>query len=134
MFRHGVTLTTDMVGLAHYARAATLTYLTIAYCQFVNILSRRQARTTLFHRNLFSNRIILISIVVSIGLIFLGICAPGISGFLSFACPQAGDWVYILGAAAVYLLVFEVMKLIKRRRHRSKQVETTGQGEEKPNR
>jgi Ca2+-transporting ATPase len=118
MFREGVTLTTDMVGLAHYARATTLSYLTIAYCQFVNILSRRHERTTLFHRNFFSNRIILISIAVSIGLIFLGICGPGISGFLSFACPGPGDWVYILAAAAIYLIVFEVIKLFKRKQAR----------------
>jgi Ca2+-transporting ATPase len=130
MFREGVTLTTDMVGLAHYARATTLSYLTIAYCQFVNILSRRNERTTLFNGNFFSNRIILISIAVSIGLIFLGVCGPAVGNFLSFACPRAGDWVYVLGAAAIYLIVFEIIKLFKRRRYRPARIETTFAGAE----
>ncbi len=123
MAREGVALTTAVVQdaadpglLAHYARATTLAYLTIVYCQFVNILSRRHTYTSLFSRNFWTNRILLASIVISIGMVFLGVYGPYISDFLSFAGPRAHDWAYVLGAAAVYLGTFEAMKAVKRAR------------------
>lgn len=114
MFREGVVLSPDMMKSALFARATAITYLTIVYCQFVNILSRRYEYTSLFDRNIFTNRILLGSIVLSVVMVFTGIYGPFISDFLAFNGPELVDWFYILGAAAVYLAVFETLKLVKR--------------------
>jgi Ca2+-transporting ATPase len=131
MAREGVALTTAVVQnaadpalLTHYARATTLAYLTIVYCQFVNILSHRHTYTSLFNRNFWTNRILLTSIAISIGMVLLGVYGPYISDFLSFAGPRAHDWAYVLGAAAVYLGTFEVMKAVKRTRRGRKALAT----------
>lgn len=99
----------------HYARATTLSYLTIGFCQFANVLSRRYDHTSIFNRNFFENRILLWSIAASIGFILLGVYGPYISNFLHFAGPKLQDWFYVLGAAGIFLGVFELLKYSKRR-------------------
>lgn len=114
MKRGGISLTVDDVYTIPYFKATALSYCTIVFCQFVNILQRREERISLFNKNFFSNRILLISIVVSIGLVALIIYGPYISHFLSFSPITFTDWLFILGAAAIYLVIFEGLKLFKR--------------------
>ena len=120
MIRQGTTFTINSVDPLLYAQATTITYLTIAFCQYVNILSHRFERASIFNANLFSNRILLGSIGGSILLILLVVHTPGLRDFLRFAPLSWIDWLYVLGAAALYLIAFEVLKLFKRlRRARS---------------
>lgn len=124
MDRVGVQLTLGNITMPEnvllYAQATTLSYLTIAYCQFVNILSRRYDYTSIFNRNFFGNRILLGSIVASIGLVFLGIYGPYISDFLSFGSIGFTDWIYVLLSAGIYLGAFEILKLLKRWKGKAK--------------
>jgi Ca2+-transporting ATPase len=119
MQRQGIIFTTDNFDTLLYARATTITYLTIAFCQFVNILSHRFEHASIFNRNFFSNRILLLSIAGSIALILFVVYVPGIRDFLRFAPLSLIDWIYVLGGSGIYLLVFEVLKLLKRA-HNSK--------------
>lgn len=70
--------------------------------------------TSIFNQNFFGNKILLESIVASIGLVFLGVYWPGISNFLSFGSVRLVDWLYVLLAAGIFLGIFEVMKIFKR--------------------
>ncbi|MBN2608988.1 MAG: cation-transporting P-type ATPase [Candidatus Fermentibacteraceae bacterium] len=99
-----------------YMKATTLAYLTIAFCQFVNIMSRRFRLISIFNRNFFSNRVLLWSILASIAMIITAVYVPFISKFLYFSGPDPVDWLFVLGSALVYLAAFEVMKMFKRRR------------------
>lgn len=114
MMREGTIFTLDSVDPSLYARATTITYLTIAFCQYLNIFSHRFEHASLFNRNFFSNRILLGSVVCSIGLILIVVYTPVVRDFLRFAPVSAVDWLYVLGAAALYLLAFETMKFFKR--------------------
>jgi len=114
MWREGITFAVDTARTPLYMRAMTVSYLTIGYCQFANILSRRYELRTLFSRTFWTNRVLLWSILVSIGLTITVAYAPFISDFLSFRGPTATDWLFVLGAAGVYLLAFELLKLGKR--------------------
>jgi Ca2+-transporting ATPase len=127
MRRNGVVFTVDHSLPFLYARATAVTWLTIAFCQFANILSRRYEYTTIFNENFWSNRILLYSIVASIGLISLGIYGPYIHEFLSFARLSPVDWAHAVGAGLVYLGAFEIMKVVKRfRRNRAGELEEGG--------
>lgn len=136
--RAGVQLTVDNVSNNPmlYSMATTMSYLTIAYCQFANILSRRYDHTSIFNRNFFGNKILLGSIVASIGLVFLGVYGPGISSFLSLGSIRLVDWLYVLLAAGIFLGIFEIMKLFKRlTANEEKQTETkTSKPNNTPNR
>ena len=105
-----------------YPRATTVCYATIAFCQFVNILSRRYLHTSVISRSFWTNPKLLWSIVLSISLTLIAVYTPGLSRFLGFASLTGGDWLTILGAALVYLFSHELLKFI--RRHREKQGET----------
>ena len=114
MSRQGTTFTINSVDPILYARATTITYVTIAFCQFVNILSHRFERSSIFNSNFFSNRILLGSIGGSILLILLVVHTPVVKDFLRFAPLSWVDWLYVLGAAAIYLIAFEVLKVFRR--------------------
>ncbi|MFW6309110.1 MAG: cation-translocating P-type ATPase [bacterium] len=101
---------------ALYSRATTISYLTIVFCQFVNIMSRRYEFVTIFNRNFFSNRKMIFSILISIVMVLVVIYTPGINSYLGFAGVTAGDWIRILLAAAVFLAGHEVIKWNKRSR------------------
>ena len=114
MNRQGTTFTLVSLDPLLYARATTITYLTIAFCQFANILSHRFERSSIFNSNFFSNRILLGSIAGSILLILFVVHTPGVRDFLRFAPLSWIDWLHVLGAAALYLTAFEVLKMFKR--------------------
>ncbi len=117
MERNGISLTQswDASLTLYYAQATTISYLTIVYCQFFNIMSRRYEYQSLFSRNFFSNKIILYSILASMGMVFLGIYGPFISDFLEFASIGLDGWLQVFGAAGIFLLSFEILKVFKRR-------------------
>jgi Ca2+-transporting ATPase len=117
MEREGVRLTVENTSIIHYAKATTIVYLTIAYCQFVNIMSRRYSYSSLFSRNFFTNKILLGSILFSIGMVFIGVYGPYVSETLEFAGPNLSGWLQVLGGASLYLVAFELLKIIKRWRH-----------------
>ncbi len=52
----------------------------------------------------------------SVVLILLAIYLPGVREFLRFHPPVLSDWGYVLGAAGVYLVAFEILKIFKRAR------------------
>ena len=114
MNRNGVTFTTESVDTMLYAKATTVSYLTIAFCQFVNIMSRRFEFSSMFNRNFFTNRMLLGSIIMSILLISIGVYGRYISNFLHFSSIGLVDWAYILLLATVFLGAFEIVKLMKR--------------------
>ncbi|BDQ34635.1 cation-translocating P-type ATPase [Pseudodesulfovibrio portus] len=114
IYRHDLTLGPDAIGTLEYARASAMTWLTMAYCQFVNILSCRYRNTTIFNRNILTNRVLLASVIISAVLTIVAVHAPGIDRFLEFAPIGARDWLHVLGAAAVFLAVWEGTKWRRR--------------------
>ncbi len=109
--RMGVQITADSI---LYARATTVCYTTIAFTQFINILSRRYDLKTIFSRNLFNNKKMLYSIIFSISICLVAIYTPGFNSFLSFAPLHLSDWITILAASAIFLLAQELLKMFKR--------------------
>jgi len=98
---------------ALYPRATTIAYLTIVFCQFINIMSRRYKFTSIFNRNFFSNKKMLYSILISIGMVLIVVYTP-VNSYLGFAGVTIGDWVRVLLAGFVFLMGHEVIKWYKR--------------------
>ena len=121
MFRTGEVFPSDIAAPfpTAYLRAITIAYLTIAFCQFANVLSRRYDFTSVFNRNIFSNKTLLWSILLSISFILTAVYVPFVSRFLYFSGPGMIDWLFVLGAAMIFLGTFELIKLRKRIKHRN---------------
>jgi Ca2+-transporting ATPase len=116
MERTGVELSMDH---ALYHRATTLSYTTIAFCQFINILSRRYNYNSLFNSNFWTNRKLLWSVVISIGLILSAIYIPFMNRFVAFSPLMLNDWMYVLIATVIFLFAHELIKVFKRIRQTS---------------
>jgi len=97
-----------------YARATTISYSTIVACQFMNVLSRRYTYESLFNYTFFTNKKMLLSILFSIGLTIVAIYTPFINSFIGFAPLSIVDWIFVAGAAMVFLAVHETIKAFRR--------------------
>lgn len=116
--RMNVVLTADHI---LYARATTICYTTIAFTQFINILSRRYDLKSIFSKNLFNNPKMLYSIIFSISICLLAIYTPGFNDFLAFAPLHLSDWISIFVASAIFLLAHELIKIIKNMKRKDQQ-------------
>jgi len=115
MQRNGLALTQDAIGSAAYGRASAMTWLTMAFCQYVNILSCRYRSVSVFSRTVLSNRILLLSIILSAGATVLAVHIPFINDFLAFAPIGVFDWLHVLGATGLFLAIWEGVKWQRRK-------------------
>ena len=116
MQREGITLSVNDTNILPYFQVTALAYATIVFCQYINILEWRYDLVSIFNRNLFTNKILLGSIIASIGLVLVAIYAPFISDFLVFSGLKISDWGLIGLTSLVYLVVFEVLKISRKRK------------------
>ena len=115
MQREGVTLSVDDTNILLYFQVTALAYATIVFCQYINILQWRYDYISIFNRNIFNNKILLGSIVISVGLVLIAIYAPFISDFLVFSGLDLTDWGFVILAAVIYLFVFELLKILRKK-------------------
>jgi Ca2+-transporting ATPase len=99
-----------------YRRATTVTYATVVASQFINILSRRYSRESIFSRNLFSNSKMLWSIGLSVAMCLSVFYIPGLNSFLKFAPLHFSDWLTVGLFTLVFLAAHESLKVFKRRK------------------
>ena len=116
MQREGITLNVNDTNILPYFQVTALAYATIVFCQYINILEWRYDHITIFNRNIFTNKILLGSIVVSIGLVLMAIYSPFISDFLVFSGLKIVDWAFVGLACLIFLIVFEILKIIRKQK------------------
>lgn len=108
--REGASLQHPSLSQDLIAHATTMTYVTIVICQLINITQRRSKRG-LFTRYQLHNRVYWGSIALSMGII-LSICyVPAVSQFFKSAPLSAVDWLYVVAAGAIYMVVRELTRL-----------------------
>ena len=115
MQREGIKLNVNDTTNLPYLQVTALAYATIVFCQYINILEWRYDRITLFNRNIFTNRILLGSIAVSIGLVLFAIYGPFISEFLVFSGIKISDWAFIGLSCLIFLIIFEILKIFRKK-------------------
>ena len=98
-----------------YLRATTLTYVTIVFVQWMNIMSRRTDESV-FSSYIFSNRRLLIGYLISIFLILNISYNPYIAPFLYAGPLKILDWGYAFLMGLIYLFIREFYKMTIRRK------------------
>jgi len=99
-----------------YMRATTLTYVTIVFCQWMNILSRRAGEDSVFTSYIWANRNLLIAYGISLFFILNIVYNPYISPWLYTGPLKGIDWLFAVTAALIYLMVREFTKTMARRK------------------
>jgi len=115
MQRNGLTLNVNDTNILPYFQVTALAYATIVFCQYINILEWRDDHKSIFNKNIFSNKILIASIIVSIGFVLTAIYAPVISEFLVFSDLNILDWAFVGIAVLIYLFLFEILKIIRKK-------------------
>jgi Ca2+-transporting ATPase len=93
----------------HYEKAITVTFVSIVFGQYANILSRRTYGPAL-GKYLFSNPKLLLAFAISITAILLIIYVPVLSLYFHTSSLLLIDWLFPLMSGAICLFVFEYRK------------------------
>ncbi|MEI7726631.1 MAG: cation-transporting P-type ATPase, partial [Bacteroidota bacterium] len=102
-------------GAHNYEKAITITFVSIIFGQYANLLSRRTYGNAL-GRYLFSNRNLLLAFAFSISCMLLIMYVPALNLYFHTAPLHAIDWILPLTAFAICISIYEIRKkMIKRR-------------------
>ena len=96
----------------HYEKAITVTFISIIFSQYANLLSRRTFGPAL-GKYLFSNRNLLLAFLLSISCILIIVYVPALNLFFHTSPLMLIDWLLPVAAGAICLLIYEFRKKIK---------------------
>jgi len=100
-------------GANNYQRAITITFVSIIFGQYANLLSRRTYGNAL-GKYLFSNRNLLLAFAVSVFCILLIVYIPVFNLYFHTATLNAFDWILPITVGAICLAIFELKKKISK--------------------
>jgi Ca2+-transporting ATPase len=95
----------------HYEKAMTVTFVSIVFCQYANLLSRRTYGPAL-GKYLFSNRNLLFAFALSFSLMLLIIYVPIFNLYFHTSSLMFIDWLFPLAAGVLCLTIYEYRKKI----------------------
>ncbi len=93
----------------HYEKAMTVTFVSIVFCQYANLLSRRTYGPAL-GKYLFSNKNLLFAFALSFSLMLLIIYVPVFNLYFHTSSLLPVDWLYPFTAGTICLLIYEYRK------------------------
>ncbi len=113
---HGYTFATFKETLSAYPVATSITYTSIIFCQFANILSRRAGKESVFTSYIRSNKKLLIAFWISLSLILVLIYMPIIHSYFKFWPMRLVDRLFPIIGGMIYLFVREWYKYFQRKK------------------
>ena len=93
----------------HYEKAMTVTFVSIVFCQYANLLSRRTYGPAL-GKYLFSNKNLLFAFALSFSLMLLIIYVPVFNLYFHTSSLMLIDWLFPLTAGGLCLAIYEYRK------------------------
>jgi P-type Ca2+ transporter type 2C len=102
-----------------YEKSITITFISIIFGQFANLLSRRTYGNAL-GKYLFSNRNLLLAFLFSISCIMLIVYVPLLNLYFHTSPLSIFDWILPLAAGAICLSIYELRKAAGKRISRMK--------------
>lgn len=112
---HGFTFSTFTTSTPYYAIATSVTYTSILFCQFANILSRRAWMDSVFTSYIRSNKKLLFSFWISIFFVLILIYSPIIHTYFEFGSMDIKDRLFPIFGWILFLLIREFHKYLQRK-------------------
>ena len=112
LFAYGAFLFSFFIhpaGAHNYEKAITITFVSIIFGQYANLLSRRTYGNAL-GKYLVSNRNLLLAFAFSVSCILLIIYVPALNLYFHTAPLHAVDWILPLTAFAICISIYEIRK------------------------
>jgi potassium/sodium efflux P-type ATPase len=99
-----------------YLAATAMTLASVVATQIGNVFAQRTERSSIFHINLFSNRLIWAGIVTELTLVALVIYVPFLQGVFGTAAFPVQYWLFLFAWTPLLIIVDEIRKYFVRRR------------------
>lgn len=110
---HGHSLWSLNIHEPHYLLATSITYTSIVFCQFANILSRRAGDKSVFTSYLWSNKRLLAAFGISLCCLMVLMYVPVVRGYFWFWALAIEDWLFPIVAWVIFLLIREWVKTFR---------------------
>lgn len=102
--------------------AVTVSFLTIAFAQLLNVFNMRDPRTPIFNNDIVTNPYIWAALAICTSLLLSVLYIPSIASVLHLVPPNMNSWIVIMTMSALPLLIGQIGKEVSRQlalRHRS---------------
>ena len=101
----------------HYEKAMTVTFVSVIFGQYANLLSRRTYGPAL-GKYLFSNKNLLFAFALSFSLLLLIIYVPVFNLYFHTSPLMPVDWLFPMAAGILCLIIYEYRKKLKNKQDR----------------
>jgi Ca2+-transporting ATPase len=108
------TLTPDLQGFP-LEKARSMAFVTLALFQIWNVHNSRSVHSSLFTIGFFSNRPLLVIMLVSLTLQVAAVHLPGLNDLLRVVPLSVKEWLICVGSSLSIILLIELKKLLARR-------------------
>jgi Ca2+-transporting ATPase len=112
---NGHGLNSIQTNVFYYPIATSITYASIVFSQFANIISRRAGTHSAFTSYLWSNKTLLYAFAISICFLSILIYVPVVSSYFGFGGMRAIDRLFPIIGWFIFLMIREAYKYFKRR-------------------
>lgn len=110
-----VFMTEVYVGQASIEKARTMAFAMLVLTQLTQAFNARSTSSTLFKRDFFANKNLLLGVGVSFGLMIIGMYFPLLSDVFEQVSLNLTDWAKLLTGVIIFVFAAEVFKVIRRK-------------------
>lgn len=99
---------------ASIEKARTMAFAMLVVAQLAQAFNARSTRISIFRRDIFSNKALLVGVGVSFSLLLVGIYFPILSGVFEQVKLTFSDWTKLFTGVLIFVLFSEVFKFFRR--------------------
>lgn len=108
-----VFLTEVYAGDASIEKARTMAFAMLVMVQLTQAFNARSTTLSLFRKDIFANKSLLIGVAVSFGLMLFGMYTPILSGVFEQVSLGFYDWTKLIVGVVIFIVCAEVFKMIR---------------------
>lgn len=96
-------------------KARTMAFAMLVMVQLTQAFNAKSTGSTLFRKDLFSNKGLLLAVGISFGLLLIGMYFPILNGIFEQVALSVNDWAWLFIGVAIFITAAELFKLFRRR-------------------
>ncbi len=105
----------EMASGAAIEKARTMAFAMLVIAQLTQAFNARSTATSLFRKDIFNNKSLILGVATSFSLLLFGMYLPFLSGVFEQVSLGVIDWLKLLSGIVIFVAVTEIYKLIRRK-------------------
>lgn len=118
LFQTALCMTSFCVGYFAYGNhsaGSTMVFITLSFIQLFHSYNLRSASGTIFHKDIFSNKLLNLSFIIGTVLVLAVALIPGLNTWFGASALTWQQWLIALGSALAIIPLVEIQKAIERK-------------------